>query len=383
MEEFIAQTLAELVRIESVNPRFAGERSGPGGEARIIAHLEPLVRGLGFETEILTTPSPQRPSLVAHRRGAGGGRSLMLNGHVDTVGVETMDDPFAARVEKGRLFGRGAYDMKAGLTACLAAARALREDGVELAGDLWLSAVADEEDASAGARAVAERVRTDGVIVTEPTHLAPIVAHKGFVWIEATTRGLACHGSLTDRGIDANRRMAPLFAALDALEAERAALSHPLLGVPSLHAGRIEGGLGPSIYSPSCRMTIELRTLPGESADGLLERLAELVEEARPGLGAAAPELALELARPPLEARPGGALGQAMAAALAAELGEAPAPAGVGYWTDAAIFAATGGEVLLVGPSGDGAHADVEWADLESVAATARVLRRVAESYCS
>lgn len=347
----------------------------------MVSHVERVLDAFGFETEVLAVPSAERPSLLARRRGTGGGRSLMLNGHVDTVGVETMERPFEPQIRNGKLYGRGAYDMKAGLAACLAAAGQLAAENISLAGDLWITAVADEEDASVGARAVADRVHADGVIVTEPTHLVPMVAHKGFVWIEATARGFACHGSRADRGIDANRRMAPVFSALDALEAERAQQTHPLLGAPSLHVGRIEGGLGPSIYSPSCRMVIELRTLPGESAKALLLRLEELIVEAAAGRRDSAPRLEILLSRPPLDASPG-PLSSAVRLALAGELGEAPKAAGIGFWTDAAIFAGTGGEVLLLGPSGGGAHEDVEWADLDSVAATARVLRRVAQHYC-
>jgi acetylornithine deacetylase len=378
MRDYVERTLADLVGIASVNPRFAGPTSGAGGEQRIVEHLERLVRELGFASELMPTPSPERPSLLACKRGSGGGRSLMLNGHVDTVGVETMSEPFRPRVEGARLYGRGAYDMKGGLAACLGAALELERRQVRLAGDLWISAVADEEDASAGAHAIAERLSTDGVIVTEPTHLVPVVAHKGFVWIEATTRGFACHGSRADRGIDANRRVAVVLEALDALEAERATRNHPLLGSPSLHVGRIEGGLGPSIYSPSCRVTIELRTLPGESPMELVRRLAELIHRDLPD--APAPEAIL--VRPPLECPTDGALASATAAALREVNGEAPAPAGVAYWTDAAVFARTSREVLLLGPGGDGAHEDVEWADLDSVADTAKVLARAAESYC-
>jgi acetylornithine deacetylase/succinyl-diaminopimelate desuccinylase-like protein len=378
MRNYVERTLADLVGIASVNPRFAGPASGGGGERQIVEHLDRLVRELGFESEILPTPSPERPSLLARKPGSGGGRSLMLNGHVDTVGVETMKEPFRPRVEGPRLYGRGAYDMKGGLAACLGAAVELERRQIRLAGDLWLSAVADEEDASAGAHAIAERLGTDGVIVTEPTHLVPVVAHKGFVWIEVTTRGFACHGSRADRGVDANRQVAVVLEALDTLEAERAALHHPLLGAPSLHVGRIEGGLGASTYSPSCRVTIELRTLPGESPERLVGRLAELMERGLPDT--AAPEAIL--VRPPLECPTDGDLASTAASALREVTGAAPAAAGVAYWTDAAVFARTSGEVLLLGPGGDGAHEDVEWADLDSVADTARVLARVAESYC-
>lgn len=381
MRSLVAEILSDLVSINSVNPRFAGRRSGPGGEAEIMRALQSRLAGIGLETWTVEATRAGRPSLVARLAGSGGGRSLMLNGHADTVGVETYDDPFEPRIEGDRLYGRGAYDMKGGVAACLAAVFSLAEEGPRLAGDLWFSAVADEEDASLGARAVSERFPTDGVLVAEPTEMAIAFAHKGFVWVEASTEGFACHGSLAERGVDANRRIAPVFAALDALERERSGLSHHALGRASLHVGRIEGGLGPSIYSPSCRLTVELRTLPGESPEALVERLRELVAQARERDDYA---IAIEptLVRPPLESDPGGALGRALSAAIEAPGAEAGPFIGVPYWTDAAFFARTSAEVLLYGPSGDGAHEDVEWVDLSSVATVAETLRRTALGYC-
>lgn len=382
MKQRVTDLLSELVAIRSVNPRFAGPRSGPGGEAQIVELLEHRLASVGLETRVIPASGEERPSLLARLPGRGGGRSLMLNGHVDTVGVETAEAPFEPRIEGDRLYGRGAYDMKGGLAACLAAVEALVAEGTSLRGDLWLSAVADEEDTSLGARAVSQVVSTDGTIVAEPTELEIAFAHKGFVWLEASTEGFACHGSLAERGVDANRRMAPVFRALDRLEEERGALAHPALGSPSLHVGRIEGGLGPSVYSPSCRMTIELRTLPGESAEGLGEWLRSLVTAELGPRAAYAVDIETLLVRPPLESDPDGPLGLTLATVLEEQTGAGRPCIGVPYWTDAAFFERSSGEVLLFGPAGGGAHEDVEWVDLASVATVAEVLRRVATDYC-
>ena len=380
MRDSLVRLLTELVETPSVNPLFAGPKSGPGGESEIVHRIEARLRDLGLETWIVEAAEPGRPSVVGRWRGAGEGRSLMLNGHIDTVGVEEYDEAFVARIDGDRLYGRGSYDMKGGVATCIAALERLAREERSLAGDVWISAVADEEAASLGARAVAERFPTDGVVVTEPTELAPIVAHKGFLWLEVKTTGFACHGSDHERGVDANRRMAPVFRALDRLEEERSRLRHDLLGPPSLHVGRLEGGFGPSVYSPSCVATIELRTLPGEETAALVERLRELIEDEWPGKEPPGVELSLE--RQYLETGLEGALFQALTGALRKTGIDDLTPRGVAYWTDAAIFARHSGEALLFGPAGDGAHQNEEWVDVPSVVQTAEALYELALDYC-
>ena len=229
---FVREALADLVRIDSRNPALV---PGAPGEGPIAAHATRVMESLGMEVEILE-PEPGRPSVIGRWRGAGGGRSLMLNGHLDTVGVDGMERPFEPWIEDGRLYGRGAYDMKGSLAACLGAVKALRDADVALAGDLVIAAVADEEVASLGTMAVIGRARTDGAIVTEPTELAVCLAHKGFAWIEVEVEGRAAHGSRPDLGVDANLAMGRVLAEIAALEKELAARpAHPRVGRPSLH----------------------------------------------------------------------------------------------------------------------------------------------------
>lgn len=382
MKDFVIELLAELVETPSVNPLFSGQKSGSGGEVEIVRLLEGRLREIGLETWVVESSEAGRPSVVGCWRGAGEGRSLMLNGHIDTVGVEDYDDPFAARVEGGRLYGRGSYDMKGGVAACVAAVGRLAREERRLAGDVWLSAVADEEAASLGAQAVAARFPTRGVVVAEPTELVPIVAHKGFVWLRAVTRGFACHGSQHERGVDANRRMATVLRALDRLEQERSALRDDLLGRPSLHVGKLEGGLGPSVYSPSCSAIVELRTLPGESAAALGERLRDLISEEWPHGAESLPRVELVLERPSLATDPDGPLGRSLSQALARRGRDGAAPRGAPYWTDAGIFARHCDEVLLFGPAGQGAHESTEWVELSSVVETAQTLYELALDYC-
>jgi len=376
---WLERTLADLVAIDSVNPTLV---PGAAGERAIAEHVAGLMRSLGMEVE-LSEAASGRVSAIGRLPGAGGGRSLMLNGHLDTVGVEGMERPFEPRIEGGRLYGRGAYDMKGALAACLAAVRALGDAGVRPAGDVVIAAVADEEDASLGTRDVLERWRTDGAIVVEPTELELAVAHKGFVWLELECRGRAAHGSRWDLGVDANLRMGRMLAALAELEREvRSRPPHPLVGPPSFHVGVLEGGTGPSTYAARSAAQIERRTLPGEAVEAVERELAAAIDRARSEDGSIEATLTTRLARPAFEARADGALAPAVEAATAEVLGRPPARIGVPFWTDAAFCAEAGIDTVLIGPVGAGAHETVEWVDLDSCVKLAGILARTALAYC-
>ena len=208
----VAELAARLVEIESINPDVVAGGSGELGLARFVAEW---CERAGLETT-LTELRPGRANVVAAARGSGGGRSLMLNAHMDTVGVAGMTDPFAPRIEGGRLYGRGAQDMKGSLAACmLAAADAKRR---RLRGDVIVTAVADEEFASIGTEAVASTIAADAAIVTEPTDLRVAVAHRGFVHLEVEVTGRAAHGSRPDVGIDAIAKMGRVLVGIEELD---------------------------------------------------------------------------------------------------------------------------------------------------------------------
>src|SRR5438093_13611230 len=193
----LSDLVCELVAIESVNPDLVASGSG---ETEIARFVGSWLSDAGLAVEIVE-PVPGRPSVVAVLRGTGGGRSLMLNAHMDTVGAGGMPEAFLPHVEHGRVYGRGAYDMKASLAAIMITAREAAR--LRLKGDLIITAVADEEVAGLGTSAVIERYRADAAIVTEPTELRLCLAHKGFVWLEVETTGVAAHGSRADLGVDA------------------------------------------------------------------------------------------------------------------------------------------------------------------------------------
>ena len=372
-------TLASLVRINSINPTL---RPGAPGEAEVARYTAARLADLGLEVES-HEPAPGRVSVTGRLRGTGGGKSLMLNGHFDTVEVDAMTEPFSAEVREGKLYGRGAFDMKGSVAACLAAVKALRDSGTRLRGDVVVAAVADEEYGSIGTADLATKIRVDGAIVTEPTALAICLAHKGYLWIDVETRGRAAHGSRFTEGIDANIRMGRFLAELDRLEqALRARPPHPLVGPPSLHAATLAGGTGLSTYAESCKLVIERRTIPGETEASVMAEVEGLLD----GLRAKDPSF-VGSARPmfvrgPFEVSPAASIVTSLAEAAAGVLGARPRMVGDTPWMDSALLAAAGVETVVFGPAGAGAHAAVEWVDLESVYQTAAILAATARDYC-
>jgi acetylornithine deacetylase len=332
----------------------------------------------GLDVDVVEA-APGRPSVVGTARGRGGGRSLMLNGHLDTVGVEGMSEPHAPHARDGRLYGRGGYDMKGGVAACMLAAAAAAR--AELSGDVIVSAVADEEHSSIGVQAVLEHVRADACIVAEPTSLDVVVAHKGFAWWEISAAGRAAHGSQPQLGVDAIAAVGPVLIAVVELERALAGRTHELLGRGSVHASLIAGGQELSTYPERCVLSIERRTLPGEDAAQLDAELARLVTA---GAGGPA-ELSgvTTLVRAPFEVSPQEPIVTLVRERAAARLRREPAVRGHNAWMDAAFTSAAGIPTVVFGPDGAGAHAVEEWVDLASVRECAEVLLATAVAFCA
>jgi acetylornithine deacetylase len=368
--------LAALVAIDSVNPALV---PGGAGEAAIAAFVAAWLTEQGLEVTI-DEPLAGRPSVVGVARGTGGGASLMLNAHLDTVNVDGMERPHEPVVRDGRLYGRGAYDMKGGLAAIMAAGAAAARDG--LAGDVIVTAVADEEHASEGIQSVLRRWRADACIVTEPTHLRACVAHRGFVWAQVETRGRAAHGSRPDLGVDAIVGMAPALAGIPALQRRLQGRPHPLLGAASLHASLIAGGQELSSYPERCALEIERRTLPGETAAAIEGEIEDVLARARSREPALDANARVTLVREPFEIAPDAEIVRAVRAAGGAVTGREVEVVGHTAWMDAAILSAAGVPTVVFGPGGAGAHAVEEWVDLGEVEQCARTLAAVAAGWC-
>lgn len=369
----VIDAVTTLVRVPSVNPTIAPEEGH--GEQHVANAARGWLERHGVRAW-LEEAAPGRPNCVAEV-GAGDGPTLVLCAHLDTVGTEGMTiPPFEPTIDNGRLYGRGSYDMKGSAGAIMAASVALSASPVR--GRVLAALVADEEDASAGAVHFVGHHRADACIVTEPSEGSLVLAHKGFAWLEVTARGVAAHGSRWDLGVSAIGQMAQAVAALERFDRdELRRRTHALVGPASMHCAMIGGGTGWSTYAAECRLKVERRMIPGETPAEVTREIESVLRHA--GVDA---DVRLVFDRPPLVADPDAAISRIVREAATRVSGNPPKEVGVAYWMDAAIFAAAGIPAVNYGPAGQGAHAAVEWVDVESVVTTANVLVASARTFC-
>ncbi len=374
----VAGLAAELVAIESINPQIVAGGSGEVGVARFVAEW---CERAGLETT-LSELAPGRANVVAVARGTGGGRSLMLNAHMDTVGVAGMTTPFEPRLTDGRLYGRGSYDMKGSLAACMLATAEAKRHG--LRGDVILTAVADEELASIGTEAVAASIRADAAIVTEPTELQLAVAHRGFVHLEVEVQGRAAHGSRPHLGIDAITKMGRVLVGIEELDRRlRATPTHRYVGSGSVHASLIEGGQEFSSYPARCLLQAERRTIPGETAALAEQELGEIVASAGEGDQDFSATLRAPISREPFEVAEDAEIVRTVRRQAGDVLGTEPELVGVSFWADSALLAAAGIPTVLCGALGEGAQAEGEWVDGASLVGCVEIYLGVAAELCA
>lgn len=377
----LTSLLSSLVAIDSVNPDLV---PGGAGEMEVARFITGWAAANGLEA-VWQDAAPGRPNVVVTARGSGGGKSLMFNGHMDVVGVTGMSAPFAPRIADGRMYGRGAYDMKCGVAASLIAAK--RAKALGLRGDVHVACVADEEVASIGSQAIVREMArwpADAVVVTEPTELEMIVAHKGFVWLEIETHGKAAHGSRPHLGVDAIAKMGAVLVELEKLDRRlRMNRSHPYLGSGSLHASLINGGQELSSYPAQCVLSVERRTLPSEPLALVQQQIQSILD----GLATLDPDfratLRTGLTREPFSVAEDSALVTQLSAQAQRVLGNAPKRSGAPYWADAALFSAAGIPTVMFGPTGAGAHAVEEWVDLRSVEQCVDIYTGLAADLCA
>jgi len=360
--------LKDLVAANSVNPTLV---PGAPGEAEAGKVARAAMTRAGLDVTVQDA-APGRPNVVGVIEGREPGPAVMFCGHLDTVGTEGMTDPCVPRVEDGRLYGRGAQDMKGGIAAMIAAAAVLAADWKR--GRLIVACVADEEHLSIGAEALVGTWRADMAIVPEPTDLALAIGHKGFAWAEIQTRGRAAHGSRPEEGRDAIARMGRVLAALEARDRViRAKPPARFQGTGSLHASIIRGGRELSTYPESCTLQMERRTVTGEDHLAVQDELDAILGE----LHAADPEFdasaRIVAYRPAYALDAKHVLPVALGAALKAA-GRPWAPVGMSFWTDAAILAAAGIPSVLFGPGGAGLHSLTEYVNIDEVYACRDVL---------
>jgi acetylornithine deacetylase/succinyl-diaminopimelate desuccinylase family protein len=370
--------LRELVAIDSVNPTLV---PGAAGEREIAAAIAAELRGIGLDVEVEEI-APGRPNVVGVLDGRRRGRTLMLCGHTDTVGVEGMRAPFDPDERDGRLYGRGAQDMKGGVAAMIGAARAIANGGGLAAGRLVIAAVIDEEHSSLGADALVERWTADAAVVTEPTDLAIAVAHKGFAWVEVTTEGVAAHGSRPREGRDAIFRMGRVLTRLEALDRSlQARPPHPLVGTPSLHASIVQGGRELSSYPDRCTLHVERRTVSGEGVQTALNEVEQVLAALESEDAEFRASARLIFGRPPYEIQPGHELPALLEQAVG-EAGGCTSAVGVSFWTDAAVLGSAGIPAVIFGPGGAGLHSTEEYVRLDDVLTCRDALIGLTRRFC-
>lgn len=373
----LEKLLSDLVSINSINPDLV---PGSPGEGEIARYIADWLKLNDLEVELVESVSG-RPNVVGIARGTGGGKTLLLNGHMDTVGVAGMPDAHQPAIKDGRLYGRGSYDMKGGVAACMLAIAEARQQ--RLGGDVIFTGVIDEEYASVGTMELASRFHADGAIVAEFTELQLILAHRGFVWLEVETIGKAAHGSRPDLGVDAIVKMGKVLAELEKLDQSlRANPTHPLLGSGSLHASLIQGGQELSSYPERCLLSVERRTLPRETPEAVEAELKENIQKVQRLDPSFQTVVRRGIDRSPLETSEEADIVNAIQAASTKILNHPSPVAGVQFWTDAAVLSAAGIPSVLFGPVGSGAHAVEEWVDLASVKACAEIYLATAIDFC-
>ena len=363
MSDPAIQILRHLIAIDSVNPSLV---PGASGEAEIARAVASLLQAGGLDVEVQDV-TPGRMNVIGVLEGEQPGHSLMLCGHMDTVGVMGYTAPFDPQQKDGRIYGRGSQDMKGGLAAMIAAAIHISRNGGLKAGRIVVAAVVDEEYGSIGAETLVTKWKTDAAVVGEPTDMKIAVGHKGFEWVEIATERVAAHGSRPKDGRDAILRMGRVLSRLEHLDRElQCRHPHPILGTGSLHASFVSGGRELSTYPDACTMQMERRTISGEAAQCSLHEVEDILQELHhedPEFSASAKFL---FGRPPYETPSNHPL-PALIESAVAHRGRTPERGGMSFWTDAAILGHAGIPSVIFGPGGAGLHSIKEYVLVDDV----------------
>ncbi len=372
--------LAELVRIDARNPWLI---PGAPGEGTIAAFLVERLRPLYVEISV-DEVAAGRPNVVARWRGTGGGPSLGLNAHIDTVGDASWPDRSMVPVVAGdRMVGLGAADDKGHAAVQVLVLEALVRSGRRLRGDLVVAFTMDEEATSEGTMDLVRRHRMDAAIVVEPFGLGrAIVTHQGFGWLDVVVHGRAAHGSAPDIGIDAISHAAEVIRRLERLGAVWAAAPHPLNGATVYHASMVAGGSDYATYPANCTIGIEIGTQPGETIADRVGEIKAIFDEIRTERPSFSAKVVVKLDRDPFEARGHDALWSALAEANLAVTGRDLEAVGENAWMDAALMQAACIPTLSIGATGEHLHAPDEWVSLPELVAVGDILERAIVQFC-
>ncbi len=361
----------ELLALNTVNP--------PGNERDCAEFLGKLLEEGGFDVRYFEFDD-KRTSLVASLDGAGSKPPICFSGHMDTVplgNVPWRSDPFAGESEGDKLYGRGSSDMKSGVAAMMAAALRISELPGGDAG-VVLVLTAGEEMGCKGSFDLAQRPGALGpagaVVVGEPTSNYPIIGHKGALWLNARTSGVAAHGSMPEQGDNAIYKAARAVRLLETFDF--GVSPDPVLGSPTLNVGTISGGVNVNLVPDRSDIGIDIRTIPGQSHEEIIRRMKSLLGE----------EVHVERVR--------GAAGVAsdpddpwvtdVFEIMAPILGERPAPRGVTYFTDASALTPVFGNppTIILGPGDPSqAHKADEYCLISNIETAAEIYFKIAKKW--
>ncbi len=380
-EDQLLELLQDLIKIKSVNPTLVKEGQG---ESEIAEYIGNRLEQIGLSVKYQEIEK-NRKNVISILKGTGNGKTMMLNGHLDTVSITGMEiEPFNPIYKKGKVYGRGAYDMKGGLAAMIVAVQAIVESCIKLKGDVILAFVADEEYASIGTEESLKEYSADAAIVCEPTNLNIALAHKGFAWIKVNVHGRAAHGSLANFGIDAIVKAGKFLVKIEELEKEiLSQKKHPLCGSPSVHASLINGGIELSTYPDHCKIELERRTLPEETLEIVDKEIKDIISELCLNDNQFKADHEIFFYRPGLEILKDESIVQSIIKASQKVLNRKPRFMGFSGWMDSALIAGAGIPTAIIGPKGSGAHSAVEYVDFKSVVKAARIYLNTILDFCN
>lgn len=372
--------LRDLVSLPSINPMGRAVEGPQYFEYRVTDYLEAFFRSLGVRHERQAI-APKRDNIVAYYEPDGAAETLVFEAHQDTVPVEGMIiDPFGARIENGKLYGRGACDIKGGMAAMLAAFARLVAGRPARSARVVMACTVDEEFTFLGVQRLVQDKLGDGpvsAVVAEPTCLDVVNAHKGVCRWHLTTAGRACHSSRPELGVNAVYRMGRLIPLVERYAEElRASASHPVLGPPTLSLGTIQGGSSVNVVPDSCRIDLDRRLIPGEVPAHAPKQLDAYLRKHAPDVELVTSDLYLNC--PSLSPDTSAELVARLGRAIDRVAGKHQVRA-VPYGTDASTLALAGVPSVVFGPGDiDQAHTCDEWIDLTQLEQASEVLYRLA-----
>jgi succinyl-diaminopimelate desuccinylase len=369
-ESEVVRICQDLVRIQSLNP--------PGNERAAAEYVAATLKKSGVQAE-LVKHSETRASVLARWKGQGKAPALFYNGHLDTVPVgaeKWVHDPFSGEEAEGRVWGRGAADMKGGLAAMMAAMMALAEARVPLPGDLLLAATAGEEIDSLGAMEVAKKVSGEPIqalFIAEPTYNEIYIAEKGVLWVEVETFGKTAHGSMPEKGQNAITMMVKVIKEFEKLDISYK--PHPILGGFTRSINTISGGVKTNVVPDHCVVTVDMRTVPGQEHSAILRQIETVIQ----GLSRKAADFKAKVKaindHPSVETSPTEPVLQRFAAIVGEMTGQKMVFKGANYFSDAVGFLPVlKAPLILFGPGEPGlAHQPNENVEISKLVEAARI----------